>query len=1030
MSCSDLINVGYRDGLGNPLVGVYEGVIGGVASFKYYDANSGGLYTGQVYTVGGGGCGSGVVISGGTNIITSGTVSFANSNGVSFGLQTNGIMTASINATAGGLTNINISAGTASNNLSALTFNNSNGVSFGLNGSVITATVGTNYQSQGAYLTTAMLSNAGSNFVGLNSALTGNGISATINSSGISINAPAYLTTAQPVGPYLTTAMLSNAVTLSNINISGGTTSSNISALQFSNSNGVSFGFDGTMITATVATNYQSTGAYLTTAMLSNAGSSFVQATAAFAGTNASGTIASNGISISVASPDNGVAIKGSGAQTQNTGTIEFANSNGITFGLSNNGTMTASHNGLTTAMASDAGSRFVNTSAGLNLTNVSATFNSNSISLSVANPVTTNGLLSAINISGGTASNNVTALTFSNSNGVSFGLNGSVMTATVKTDYLTTAMASDAGSLFVNTNAALNLTNVSATFNSNNISISVNSQTAQTQSNVQGISAGTQVGRTGDIVFSNSNGISFGMSNSSVITASYTVPSTVGLISAINISGGTTSNNLSALTLSNSNGISFGLNGSVITASHNALTTAMASDASTQFIQANAGFAGTNASGTIASNGISISVNAGGIALKGSGAQSQSTGTVEFANSNGITFGLSNNGTMTASHNGLTNINISAGTTSNNLSALTFNNSNGVSFGLNNSVVTGSFGLIVSGGNGIQTTASSLTFVNSNGISFGVNGNNITGSVQTSHYLGGYAVGNTTQSTSGTMNINTVSFRGEGVASVGISNGSVIISVPSGGGGITNINVSGGTTSQNLSNLVFSNSNGVSFGLDGSTITASCDANVTYKGFNPYPNIVQAYVAQGAGTLHIQPMPAAPNFTFDRVVMGLQYSNASNSSNSCTVSLSFGIYSLNASTLSLIGSNSTSFNITNSGTVGSYSLYAGPRLITLGMSSSLSAGDYYMGIWSRTTTGGGAGMSINQIGASQLNTNFSGMIGSANNASYGSKLGYGVYSVSFSTAMPTAISLTQIINGTASAVQRPPWYSFAHTTF
>lgn len=42
------------------------------------------------------------------------------------------------------------------------------------------------------------------------------------------------------------------------------------------------------------------------------------------------------------------------------------------------------------------------------------------------------------------------------------------------------------------------------------------------------------------------------------------------------------------------------------------------------------------------------------------------------------------------------------------------------------------------------------------------------------------------------------------------------------GGGGITNINVSAGTTSNNLSNLVFADSNGVTFGLNGSTITAS----------------------------------------------------------------------------------------------------------------------------------------------------------------------------------------------------------------
>src|SRR5574342_333897 len=93
------------------------------------------------------------------------------------------------------------------------------------------------------------------------------------------------------------------AAAASAFNLSAGTTSNKLSNAVFSNSNGVSFGLNGSTVTATVRTDYQSAGAYLTTAMQSNRGSDFVQATAAFAGTNASGTIASNGISVSVAPP-------------------------------------------------------------------------------------------------------------------------------------------------------------------------------------------------------------------------------------------------------------------------------------------------------------------------------------------------------------------------------------------------------------------------------------------------------------------------------------------------------------------------------------------------------------------------------------------------------------------------------------------------------------------------------------------------------------------------------------------------------
>jgi hypothetical protein len=121
--------------------------------------------------------------------------------------------------------------------------------------------------------------------------------------------------------------------------------------------------------------------------------------------------------------------------------------------------------------------------------------------------------LITAINLSAGTTSNNLTAAVFSNSNNVSFGLNGSTITATV-------TVASTQGS--------------------------INFSAGTTSSNLQ------------SVVFSNSNGVSFGL-NGSTITAS--------AAASLNISAGTTSNNLTAVTFSNSNGISFGLNASTVTA-------------------------------------------------------------------------------------------------------------------------------------------------------------------------------------------------------------------------------------------------------------------------------------------------------------------------------------------------------------------------------------------------------------------------------------------------------------------------------
>lgn len=85
------------------------------------------------------------------------------------------------------------------------------------------------------------------------------------------------------------------------------------------------------------------------------------------------------------------------------------------------------------------------------------------------------------------------------------------------------------------------------------------------------------------------------------------------------------------------------------------------------------------------------------------------------------------------------------------------------------------------------------------------------------------YATSNTTQSSTGTANLNSLIFAGAGAASVGISNGSVVISAPNAAAG--NVTFSAGTTNGGLANVLFGDSNNMSFGLNGSTITASFNA-------------------------------------------------------------------------------------------------------------------------------------------------------------------------------------------------------------
>jgi hypothetical protein len=164
-----------------------------------------------------------------------------------------------------------------------------NGVTLSGSSNSILFSVATNYQSQGAYLTTAALSQDSSKYAGTGVTTGGGtGLSATLNTAGLSFNIPSWITT----------AMQSNAATISNINISGGSTSSNLSNFKLIDSNGVSWSLDtGSKLYATVKTDYQSSGNYLTTARASN---DAIGLNTALTANGVSWTVNSSGVSLNV----------------------------------------------------------------------------------------------------------------------------------------------------------------------------------------------------------------------------------------------------------------------------------------------------------------------------------------------------------------------------------------------------------------------------------------------------------------------------------------------------------------------------------------------------------------------------------------------------------------------------------------------------------------------------------------------------------------------------------------------------------
>jgi len=179
--------------------------------------------------------------------------------------------------------------------------------------------------------------------------------------------------------------------------------------------------------------------------------------------------------------------------------------------------------------------------------------------------PTMSNGtLMEFLNLSAGTTSNNLTAFTLSNSNNVSFGLNGSTITASA-------TVASTQASINISAGTTSNLASAFTFSNSNNVSFGLNASTV-TGSYALNVSAngGTSNAISG-LTFANSQGVTFGLSTGAGVAT--LTASVASALTAINISAGTTSNNLTAVTFANSNGISFGLNGSVVTAQNGGLS-------------------------------------------------------------------------------------------------------------------------------------------------------------------------------------------------------------------------------------------------------------------------------------------------------------------------------------------------------------------------------------------------------------------------------------------------------------------------
>ena len=175
---------------------------------------------------------------------------------------------------------------------------------------------------------------------------------------------------------------------------------------------------------------------------------------------------------------------------------------------------------------------------------------------------------------------------------------------------------------------------------------------------------------------------------------------------------------------------------------------------------------------------------------------------------------------------------------------------------------------------------------------------------------------------------------------------------------------VSAGTTSNALSGVTFGNSNGVTFGLNNGTLTASVAPAATVSCFSQDADFVTNWpVGQAVLSFQKLSLPAAMSAT--QLLLVADFLGASNVSDAVTVS--HAVYTFNNSTASLASSGSRVISWTSGSATTASSLYggaSGTRYRSVAVNYSMTPGDYLFAWYISTANGA----SVNVFGRAGMN--------------------------------------------------------------
>lgn len=456
----------------------------------------------------------------------------------------------------------------------------------------------------------------------------------------------------------------------------------------------------------------------------------------------------------------------------------------------------------------------------------------------------------------------------------------------------------------------------------------------------------------------------------------------------------------------------------------------------------------------------------------------------LSFSDANGVSFGLDTVTTATFGRIAVLTASFSpvlgvvshvGGNAVSSVSLLAFSNASNVTFSLSTAANAATvFASVAAGGGGgitafaLSNAASSvmatgLTYSNANGFSFLLstaagNAATLSGSYTVPSIAGlisAFALTNAASSVAATRlelsNANGFSFLLSTGASVGTLSGSFSSLSFSNLNGVTfgiagstltasarpDIGVVshiGGNVASSVTQLAFSNASNVTFSLstaaNAATVIASVAAagGLTYSGLTPFAEGVIVATTMPNNNFMVAPLGAMPAWQFDRVILGGSFSHASNSTCQNTLNVGYGLYTRNGSSLSLVHSNTTSYAFTGSGTVGNYSLFSNFRQFSIARTATMAASNYWVAVGWSLSTSSQAAMTA---GLGMISQNFSVNIGFMNvSAPVSQQLDIGRGIVSSTTWQPPDAIAINAITGSGVTGWRAPFIQFASGSF